>query len=299
MRLITKLIMLWLTLGSLLFAADYRFVRIDFPDAAATFASGINARGDIVGRYDDANGVVHGFLLRKGIFSSIDFPNASFTSARAINARGDIAGRIHDANGNDHAFLLRDGQFTQIDYPEADATVGRGINNAGDVTGNYSSSHVFEAGFILRDGVFYNVRVPHSVSTDVWMAEDNGRVMVGDAVMSFDGALHGFVRSKPGDFQLIDFPTGLPIPCTGPRWINERGDIVGLFVYAYTFDDCFADNPLLHGFLLRQGKYVAIDFPGSTSTNALAINDDGEIVGYHVDKKGNTHGFKAVPRSGH
>jgi probable HAF family extracellular repeat protein len=47
---------------------------------------------------------------------------------------------------------------------------------------------------------------------------------------------------------------------------------------------------------LRQDKYVAIDFPGSTSTNALAINDDGEIVGDYVDKKGNTHGFKAVPK---
>jgi probable HAF family extracellular repeat protein len=59
-------------LSSLLVAADYRFVKIDFPDASATAASGINARGNIVGRYDDANGVVHGFLLRKGVFISID-----------------------------------------------------------------------------------------------------------------------------------------------------------------------------------------------------------------------------------
>src|SRR5438445_543991 len=143
--------------GFVLIAADYRFVKIDFPDAAATIASGINARGDIVGRYDDVNGVTHGFLLRKGIFSSIDFPNASFTSARAINARGDIAGRIHDANGIDHAFLLRDGQFTQIDYPGADRTVGRGINNAGDITGNHFDGTDIERGFIVRDGVFQNI----------------------------------------------------------------------------------------------------------------------------------------------
>src|SRR5437867_11155936 len=109
-----------------------------FPIANATTASSINARGDISGRYDDADGVVHGFLLRKGVFSTIDFPHASFTSARATDARGDTAGRIHDANGNDHAFLLRDAHFTQIDFPRTyTGTVGRGLNNAGDRSGIY------------------------------------------------------------------------------------------------------------------------------------------------------------------
>src|SRR2546427_3442035 len=93
MRQAIKVTLFCLALNSLLFAGDYRFVKIDFPNAIATTASSINARGDISGRYDDANGVVHGFLLRKGVFSTIDFPHASFTSARAMNARGDIAGR--------------------------------------------------------------------------------------------------------------------------------------------------------------------------------------------------------------
>ena len=115
MRKAIKLALFCLALSSLLSAADYRFVKIDFPNAIATTAGSINARGDISGRYEDANGVSHGFLLRKGVFSTIDFPNASFTVARAMNARGDIAGRFQDAN--DHGFLLHDGHFTQIDYP--------------------------------------------------------------------------------------------------------------------------------------------------------------------------------------
>jgi uncharacterized membrane protein len=292
MRSSTKLIVLWLFLSSVLSATDFRFVKIEFPHASATIASGINARGDIVGRYEDADGAFHGFVLRQGVFSTIDFPDASFTSARAINARGDIAGRMKDADSVDHAFLLHDGQFTQIDYPGADRTVGRGINNAGDITGNHFDSAGTERGFILRDGVFQNVSIGDA--NDIWMAQDNGQVMVGDAAVGPGGALHGYIRDKQGKFHLIDFP-GLSVPCTGPRWINERGDIVGFFAYVNTVDDCFAPPPL-HGFLLRQGEYVSIDFPGSISTELLAISDDGVIVGDYIDKHGVQHGFKAVPK---
>ena len=109
------------------------------------------------------------------------------------------------------------------------------------------------------------------------------------------GALHGYVTDKLGKFHLIDFP-GLSVPCTSSRWINERRDIVGWFAYISAIDDCFFAGPPHHGFLLREGKYTAIDVPGSISTEPLAINDDGEIVGGYTDKQGNVHGFKAVPK---
>jgi len=296
MRHVSKVTLFCLIVSSLSFAADYRFVRIDFPDATVTRATGINARGDIVGFYGDLNGVTHGFLLRRGLFSTIDFPHASLTFARAINARGDIAGLFQFEDGIEQGFLLHDGQFTQIDFPHTTSTTPRGINNAGDTTGNYPNPNCgdCESGFILRDGVFNDVHIPGGFTSDIQSAQDNGQVMVGDAAMEPDFALHGFIRNKRGEFHLIDFP-GLSVPCTGPRWINERGDIVGLFAYVNTVDDCYAPPPL-HGFLLRQGKYTAINVPGSTSTAALTINDDGEIVGWYVDRKGVTHGFKAVPQ---
>jgi uncharacterized membrane protein len=43
--------------------SDGEFTTIDFPDAHAAAAFGINARGDIVGPYNDASGNGHGFLL--------------------------------------------------------------------------------------------------------------------------------------------------------------------------------------------------------------------------------------------
>jgi probable HAF family extracellular repeat protein len=296
MRPVTQMTLSILVLSTAVLAADFRFSRIDVPNASATTALGVNARGDIVGRYNDHNGVTHGFLFHQGSFSTIDFPHASFTAPRAINARGDIVGRVIDAAGNEHGFLLRDGDFKKIDYPGASATTARGINNAGDITGRHFDAAGNESGFILQDRKFFNVRVPdsatplHPCSADVWMAMDNGRVAVGDLCTDSDGGIHGYLRNTQGDFQIIDFP-GAGAPCTAVRWINERKDLVG--VYANTLDECFAFQA--HGFLLRQGVYTPIDFPRSVYSEAFSISDDGVIVGDFTDGQGNTHGYKAVP----
>ena len=39
----------------------FTFITIDVPGATSTEASGINARGQIVGNYTDAAGTLHGF----------------------------------------------------------------------------------------------------------------------------------------------------------------------------------------------------------------------------------------------
>ena len=294
MRQIIKLTLFCLAVSPLLFGADYHFVKIDVPNSVLTDARGINARGDIVGSYEDADEVNHGFLLRKGVFTSIDVPNAAVTfGARAIDARGDIVGTFLGEDSVQHGYLLSDGQFTQIDYPAATNANAFGINNAGDLTGSHFDTGESGKGFILRDGVFHNVHVPGGLTTSVYFAQDNGRVLVGSTVMRSDGGHHGFVRNKPGDFQLIDFP-GTSVPCTGARWINQRGDIVGFFTYVDNIENCTGE--LSHGFLLRDGQYTEIDFPGSIDTKVLAINDDGVMVGNFTDKNGNMHGFKALPQ---
>jgi uncharacterized membrane protein len=84
------------------------FATIDVPGAALTRVNGINARGDIVGRYDIAaqgKSEAHGFLLSAGQFTTLDFPGSSFTAATAINSRGEIVGDW-SVGGKDHGFLL-------------------------------------------------------------------------------------------------------------------------------------------------------------------------------------------------
>jgi hypothetical protein len=50
----------------------------------------INARGQILGDYEDARGGCHGYLLDKGRFKTIDFPGEP-TQALGRNDRGQVA----------------------------------------------------------------------------------------------------------------------------------------------------------------------------------------------------------------
>src|SRR5262249_16423992 len=98
------------------------FTTVDFPGARSTQALGINPRGDIVGQYDDAEGVTHGFLLSGGQFTSFDFPGATRTTAFGINPRGDIVGLYRSSGTTSceavvpgfvcHGYLLSGGEFT-------------------------------------------------------------------------------------------------------------------------------------------------------------------------------------------
>jgi uncharacterized membrane protein len=65
---------------------------------------GINAAGQIVGRYVGASSVLHSFLLDKGTFTDRP-PGSTFTEAIGINAMGQIVGDYLDASGTQHGFL--------------------------------------------------------------------------------------------------------------------------------------------------------------------------------------------------
>ena len=91
------------------------FIPIDDPlGVKGTHAWGINPQGDIVGSYDDADNVRHGFLLRDGKFMTIDNPDGGDgppgplgnqgTTLYDINASGDITGRYIDSNNIAHSF---------------------------------------------------------------------------------------------------------------------------------------------------------------------------------------------------
>ena len=46
-----------------------------------------------------------------------------------------------------------------------------------------------------------------------------------------------------------------------------------------------------HGFIITTKEFITLDFPNSTFTQALGLNNKGIVVGSYMDSSGGTHGF--------
>jgi probable HAF family extracellular repeat protein len=127
-------------------AFAYTFTNLDIPGSVATYPSGINSRGEIVGYYWDGD-YVHGFVLNKDVFTTIDVPGAIATSPSGINSRGQIAGYYWDGDYV-HGFVLNKDVFTTIDVPGAIVTYATGIDDLGQIVGYYWGTSGNQHGFL-------------------------------------------------------------------------------------------------------------------------------------------------------
>lgn len=126
------------------------------PGATFTEAVAINNLDQVVGIYEDASGVFHGFTRdRKGhLTCPIDVPGASTaaglgTVALGINDLGVISGHFWDASNIEHGFVRTpSGRFFQIDVPGAASTAGGGLNDFGVVVGHYNDQSGNQIGYI-------------------------------------------------------------------------------------------------------------------------------------------------------
>jgi len=261
--------------------------QIDAPNATYTDAVGINNHGDIVGGFGDAQGRLHGYVLRRGTFTTLDFPaqGVHATVAKGINDRGQVAG-FYVLSGSDiHGFVWDGGTFTQIDAPDADITYLHGINNRGQVVG-HSRKDLFALarGFVWANGDFTFMDVPGVLivgQRDETMAINDGGQVVGS--FQRGGVDHGFLFGGR-DVTQIDVSSSIATRATG---INNRGQIVGAFRDAAQTG---------RGFLReKDGSITVIDAPRVSSLAAVGINDRSEIVGLFAMPGGDFHGFLYGP----
>ena len=306
----------------------FTFVSIDVPNAANTLATGINARGAIVGIYYDTAGNEHGFLLKDRTFLTVDVPGTLVgvsgmlqTEANGINDMGEIVGDYFAPPGAPGApactadspafspqcrrgFLYRKGQFFDVLVPGKKGSIPNAITPDGTIYGcdhddDYFTSMVgfarngFDAYITLDAGGGELKNSMESVLGSMNNgATPDGSVIVGLYVDPPDssGQYHGYVVHQ-GTFHSYDVPGSVATQTWG---INSAADFVGLY------DDANGNE---HGFLQRWGSAtpITIDVPGgspfnATLTDAFAINHRGEIVGLYSDAAGNFHGYLAVPR---
>jgi probable HAF family extracellular repeat protein len=259
--------------ASTVLEAQQGFDTIDVPGAASTQTWGINARGDTVGFYANADKVNHGFLLSGGRFTTIDMPGATSTLANGINPRGDIVAE-YTANGVLHGVLLSGVTSTAIDFPGATGTEPIGINAHTEIVGDYATADKVTHGFLLKDGEYSTIDFPGATLTIPQSINPAGDIVGGyrDAA----GTSHAFLL-RGGKFTSLDYPGASFTTATG---INPHGDIVGRYM----------SSGVNHGYVLSGGQFASIDYPGATFTGATAINPRGDILGRSV-VNGVSHGF--------
>jgi probable HAF family extracellular repeat protein len=253
----------------------------DPPGAAFTFASGINASGQIVGTYN--NGPYHGFLYSGGTYATLDVPSAdNFTFAEGINGSSQIVGYFANATGR-HGFFYNGGNFTTLDVSDPSARAGSttalGINASGQIVGAYIDSGGTSHGFLYSGGTYTTLTDPFAINGDSSSTNGTAALGINDAgqiVGYYYGSgstQHGFIYSG-GRYITIDDP--LAAKGTAASGINNLGQIVGSYR-----DNNNTNNS--HGFLATLGPNP----PPPTGTSADMILRHGADGLYQIYDIGN------------
>jgi hypothetical protein len=253
----------------------YELVQFDLPDVQSTRLGGINNQNDVVGSTFD--GVrIRPFLVSAGVVSFPALPDGAFPED--INDLGQIVGEFYGLPGygnGPYGFVYSSGtwQFAAPLLPFLlSNSYALGINNHGHVVGSYT----------MKCPPPYNdCPGPSAYFTDLT-----------DPSRSYTevGAFAGI--NDWGDILGAgDTPISVPEAVgTIANDINNVSTIVGAY---WGSNDTY---PMTHGFVLSNGRYVSIDFPGASSTSVEGVNDTGVIVGsYTIGREG--HGFVGIPRS--
>lgn len=259
--------------------------------ATLTQPQGINASGDIVGFYNDANKRSHGFIRHEGVITTVNYvkPDNSIadnTTLRGIGPDGQTVGTYRDNNEEgvaSHGFeRTPDGQLIPVQYVGSDNQVYNVVLQRILPDGRiFGCRHLHDTMGSMK-GIM--IAGDHASEIDANASMNNGATPDGHLVVGFYTPMDATGTTA----YTIDNGTFTPFSVPGSRstnaWdVNPRGDIVGVYVDA---------AGAAHGYVRVDGAYTTIDVPGASATRAFGINARGDVIGTYT--KGNiTRGFIA------
>jgi probable HAF family extracellular repeat protein len=264
---------------------------IDSLGSAKSFAAAITNSGVLIGEFQTSGGETHPFLgvLHDSLFDLGEYH--LFTSARGANNAGQVVGSrlVPDEHGELHirAFLYTSQAVIDLGTfggKQSDATA---INDSGQVVGHlYTANHGGNQRAVL-----------YSAGKTIELGTLGGGDSIGVAINN-TGQVVGYSRVPGGDqraFLYADgrlrnlgtFPGGTQSFAYG---INKQGQVVG---------SSDAKESPLHAFIYNNRSMQDLNqmIPSDSGwvlTEARAINDVGQIVGYGIIK-GAQHAFLLTP----
>lgn len=110
---------------------------------------GINDSNDVVGYYENRQGVDQAFFFLAGSKFRTIFRFSTSSVASAVNDRGQIVGWETVASGATEGWLLEGKRFANLVYPGAVLTQPSGINKSDEIVGSFEDASGNTHGFIL------------------------------------------------------------------------------------------------------------------------------------------------------
>lgn len=175
---------------------------LNVPGSDATFATGINNAGQVVGYAEflaSPNPHENLFLWQNGVFTLYDPPDGGFGSALGINNAGQVVGTYYDHSDILHGFIWQNGVYSDLEVPGALHTYPVGINDLGQVVGHYldgTDSYLFEE----ENGQFDKLVLKGGVGVGA-----DGINNLGQITGYYVGAsqTHGFLTPEPSSLALM------------------------------------------------------------------------------------------------
>ena len=153
--------------------------------------------------------------------------------------------------------------------------------------GSYTDSAGTSHGFVLNAGAYTTVDYPGKPGSELTGINDLGEVsgaFCSDPACDTSATFHSFVKSRSGTFTTFD-----PPGATGS--LASTVSLVGAVVGSYDTTSEPTCTTVCQGYLLFQGRYTTINYPGSSFTFAGGGNVWNSVAGIYTDASGNGHGY--------
>lgn len=243
-------------------------------------ATGISRTTEVVG-YEffssTPNNTSHAFVYSNGRLLDIHSPSLfpAGTMAEAVNGLGDVVGEGLLNSSSFHAFLYANGKMVDIGPPGSYQAFAVAINDAGQIVGNSYFTNGGGGAFIYLNGAFTFLAPPRGAQVSVFAVNRIGEV-VGEIYAS--GTTHAaiFVNGSWTDLGAL---SGSATHATG---INTQGQVIATAIFPQV--SYHPPKPGKHvGLIFIGGALVDLNTlipagSGFTITDAIAINDAGEIL---------------------
>ena len=262
------------------FATTYDYVTFTGPSGADIIPSAINNSGQIAGRYNDAQGVWHGFRRDPGgAIITIDPPGSTGVSAATISNTGWMAGTYFtdsattgDYPRQTHGFRFSpDGKSVMtIDVPGSNSsTTALVVNASGQVAGTFLDGNGLHGFLMSADGKSFTTidALPGNPNTQLSTLNDAG-VTAGYAYGA-SAERTAWVRTAAGTITGFQYPGS---NFTSALGINAAGQVVGFYQLGSSAPRAFLRSA-------DGATFTTIETAGALRSYAFAINAGGAAVG--------------------